>query len=256
MTVTGSLEAADRVTVKVAARVPVLPSVTVASPMLMRGSSSTMVPTPWPSAMVAFVGVLRLTRKVSFGSPSRSPLTRTVMVLLVSPGAKVSVPGRGLVVAAGRGGAVGGRVVDRHRLVGRGGERDRKRRRLSSRVAFRDRDVADGERWKAVLDQLPQLLAMDAVVGREEQRAVDVRERAGGRGSRRARCRPRCRRSSTAPSPCVPSLAVKNSVPLTFVRLAGVRAGDAGVDVLDQRRCRRRCRRSSTARARACRRRP
>ena len=34
--------------------------------------------------------------------------------------------------------------------------------------------------------------------------------------------------------PCVPSLAAKNSVPLTFVRLDGVRAGAAGVDVLDQ----------------------
>jgi hypothetical protein len=33
-----------------------------------------------------------LTTNVSFGSPSRSPVTRTVMVLLVSPGAKVSVP--------------------------------------------------------------------------------------------------------------------------------------------------------------------
>ena len=60
--------------------------------MLMRGSSSMMVPTPWPSAMVALVGLLRLTKKVSFGSPRRSPLTGTVMVLLVSPGAKVSVP--------------------------------------------------------------------------------------------------------------------------------------------------------------------
>ena len=69
-----------------------LPSVLVTSLMLMRGSSSTMVPTPWPSAMVALVGLLRLTKNVSFGSASRSPLTSTVMVLLVSPGAKVSVP--------------------------------------------------------------------------------------------------------------------------------------------------------------------
>ena len=69
-----------------------MPSALVTSLMLMRGSSSTMVPTPWPSAMVALVGLLRLTTKVSFGSARRSPLTSTVMVLLVSPGAKVSVP--------------------------------------------------------------------------------------------------------------------------------------------------------------------
>ena len=36
---------------KAKAVVPVFPSVAVTSPMLMRGSSSTMVPTPWPSAM-------------------------------------------------------------------------------------------------------------------------------------------------------------------------------------------------------------
>ena len=45
---------------KVAARVPVLPSVTVTSLMLMRGSSSRMVPTPWPSAMVALVGAAQV----------------------------------------------------------------------------------------------------------------------------------------------------------------------------------------------------
>ena len=48
---------------------PFFPSALVTSLMLMRGSSSTMVPTPWPSAMAALVGLLRLTRKVSFGSP-------------------------------------------------------------------------------------------------------------------------------------------------------------------------------------------
>ena len=52
---------------KVASVVPVLPSVTVTSLMLIRGSSSRMVPTPWPSAMIALVGLLRLTKKVSFG---------------------------------------------------------------------------------------------------------------------------------------------------------------------------------------------
>jgi hypothetical protein len=42
--------------------------------------------------MVALVAPLRLTKKVSFGSARRSPMTVTVIVLLVSPGAKVSVP--------------------------------------------------------------------------------------------------------------------------------------------------------------------
>ena len=37
------------------------------------------------------VGALGLTEKLSFGSGRRSPVTRTVMVLLISPGAKVSV---------------------------------------------------------------------------------------------------------------------------------------------------------------------
>jgi hypothetical protein len=42
--------------------------------------------------MVALVGLLRFKKNVSFGSASRSPLTCTVMILLVSPGAKVTVP--------------------------------------------------------------------------------------------------------------------------------------------------------------------
>ena len=48
-----------------------------------------MVPTAWPSAMV---GLPKLTTNDSFGSARRSPLTRTVTVLLVSPGTKVRVP--------------------------------------------------------------------------------------------------------------------------------------------------------------------
>jgi hypothetical protein len=41
---------------------------------------------------VALVGVPRLTVKVSLDSTLVSPLTRIVMVLLVSPGLKVRVP--------------------------------------------------------------------------------------------------------------------------------------------------------------------
>ena len=44
------------------------------------------------------------------------------MVLLVSPGAKVSVPDDGLVVAAGRGGVVAGGVGDGDRLGAGGGQ--------------------------------------------------------------------------------------------------------------------------------------
>jgi hypothetical protein len=42
--------------------------------------------------MVALVVLLRLTTNVSFGSAMRSPMTWTVIVLAVSPGAKVTVP--------------------------------------------------------------------------------------------------------------------------------------------------------------------
>ena len=57
---------------KLALTVPVLPSVTVTSLIDERGmaSSSVIVPTPWPSAIVALVGLERLTKKVSFASSS------------------------------------------------------------------------------------------------------------------------------------------------------------------------------------------
>ena len=55
-------------------------------------------------------------------------------------------PGRGGVVGAGGRGAVGGRVVDRHRVGARLRERDREGGGRGPGVALRDRDVADG-RW-------------------------------------------------------------------------------------------------------------
>ena len=57
-------------------------------------SSSVIVPVPVPAVLdtVAFVGLLRATTTVSFGSSVVSPRTDTVTVLLVSPAAKVSVP--------------------------------------------------------------------------------------------------------------------------------------------------------------------
>ncbi len=63
----------------VAVVVPLLPSVTVTSPMESAGKSSfRIVPTPWPSARVAFVGPVRLTVKVSSPSMAVSPSTGTV----------------------------------------------------------------------------------------------------------------------------------------------------------------------------------
>ena len=95
-TVTVSVLEADRLTVKAALTVPEFPSVTVTSLIDSVGvttpSSFRMVPSPWLSAMVALVGMLRFTKNVSFGSTTVSPRTRTVIVLLVSPGLNVSVP--------------------------------------------------------------------------------------------------------------------------------------------------------------------
>src|SRR5437016_2342119 len=55
-------------------------------------SSFWMVPVPNALAIVALVAPDRVTVKVSSGSNLVSPLTVTVMVLLVSPGLNVSVP--------------------------------------------------------------------------------------------------------------------------------------------------------------------
>ena len=81
---------------KAALTVPALPSVTVTSLIesVGGGSSSVIVPTPWASAIVALAGLVRLTRNVSLVSSSRSPLTETVIVCVVWPGAKVRSPPR------------------------------------------------------------------------------------------------------------------------------------------------------------------
>ena len=85
---------ASRLTVKTAATVPVLPSLTVTSlsEMAGRASSSVIVPVAEPSAIDAPNGLESVTANVSSLSSSRSPLTGTVMVLLVSPAAKSSTP--------------------------------------------------------------------------------------------------------------------------------------------------------------------
>ena len=43
-----------------------------------------IVPSPWPSAIVALVAMPRLTKKFSFSSIAASPLTATLIVWLVS----------------------------------------------------------------------------------------------------------------------------------------------------------------------------
>src|SRR5215212_359944 len=55
-------------------------------------SSSTIVPTPCGSAIVAFVGLERLTQNVSSSSSMASPQIMTLTVCVVEPGVKVSVP--------------------------------------------------------------------------------------------------------------------------------------------------------------------
>ncbi|MCY1524798.1 hypothetical protein D9M68_597490 [compost metagenome] len=82
MTLTVWPLAALRVTVKTALVVPLLPSTTVTSLMdrLGNGSSLTMVPCPWASATMALTTLVTLTKKVSLGSLSASPLTCTVKV--------------------------------------------------------------------------------------------------------------------------------------------------------------------------------
>jgi hypothetical protein len=80
--------------VKTALAVPLFPSGTVTSSIETFGaaSSSPIVPTPWPSAIVALTALERLTSKVSSASSRVSPLTSTVTVFVVSPVRKVSWP--------------------------------------------------------------------------------------------------------------------------------------------------------------------
>src|SRR5437667_99007 len=93
------LLAFDRLTVKAKAVVPggvllVVPSGWATSLMESAGwvSSFWMVPVPTGLAIVALVAPDRVTVKVSSGSNLVSPLTVTVMVLLVSSGLNVSIP--------------------------------------------------------------------------------------------------------------------------------------------------------------------
>ncbi len=88
----------SRVTVKVKALLPLLPSVRLllAAAMVRVGaatSSLLIVPVAVAVVMVApLVALERVTVKFSFGSNVVSPWTLTVITLLVSPGAKLTVP--------------------------------------------------------------------------------------------------------------------------------------------------------------------
>ena len=87
--------AADSVAVNVAVTVPASTSVTVTLLIDERsgvGSLSTIVPTPWLSAIVAFTGLERFATNVSSNSSSVSPTTGTVNVRVSTPGLNVSVP--------------------------------------------------------------------------------------------------------------------------------------------------------------------
>jgi hypothetical protein len=73
---------------------PVLPS-TIATSLIESeggGSSSTIVPNPLASAIVALTGFERATVYVSSASSRTSPFTCTVSVCEVSPAGIVSVP--------------------------------------------------------------------------------------------------------------------------------------------------------------------
>ena len=92
MIVTAWPDTADRVAVTVA----IPPASAMGLPVRFKvtaggGSLSVIVPVPVAVAMEALVGLERLTEKVSFASSRTSPFTRTVKVLVVSPGLKVSV---------------------------------------------------------------------------------------------------------------------------------------------------------------------
>ena len=79
-------------TVKTKLVVPLSPSARLTSSIDSEASSLRIVPWPWPSGLVALLGLVRLTTNVSWASGVVSPLTWTVMVLDVSPGANVRVP--------------------------------------------------------------------------------------------------------------------------------------------------------------------
>ena len=93
MTVTVCPELADSETISCAGVVPSSPlDAARVNPTVGRASSSLMVPSPWPSVIVALTGLLRFTKKLSVDSFTRSSVVRTVIVCVVVPAGKFSVP--------------------------------------------------------------------------------------------------------------------------------------------------------------------
>ena len=83
----------DSATVKVAAVVPPVPSaIEMSSTVRLAVSSSTIVPVPWPSSIVAPAAPLSSNENVSSSSSSVSPTVVIFTVRLVTPGANVTVP--------------------------------------------------------------------------------------------------------------------------------------------------------------------
>ncbi len=78
----------------VAFTVPASTSVTVTLLIVSEGAASlsTIVPTPWLSAIVALVGPDRFTANVSSNSSSVSPRIATVTGRVVWPAVNVTVP--------------------------------------------------------------------------------------------------------------------------------------------------------------------
>ena len=94
-TVTSFVLAGASVTVKVRFTVPASPSLTRGESMESAEtvSSSAIVPVPDAVPTAAPSALPSVTTTVSSDSAALSPITDTVMVLLLSPAAKVRVPG-------------------------------------------------------------------------------------------------------------------------------------------------------------------
>ena len=97
--VTASLDAPDRTAVTVAvSELPLSRMVAGVRTSVAAGVASSSVMVPMPSsfdalpANIAFDGLVNRISTVSFASSTSSPVTVTPIVLLVSPGANVSVP--------------------------------------------------------------------------------------------------------------------------------------------------------------------
>src|SRR4051794_5407100 len=93
LTVTGTSEAAERVTTNASGAWPVLPSLRLAAGAVEGGGSVwVVVPVALPMVGADFSELLTFTEKVSFGSRTRSPLIGTRMLPVVWPAGIVSVP--------------------------------------------------------------------------------------------------------------------------------------------------------------------